>query len=304
MSGKVTLVKKDGFVFSNYSMVLSALFFSGAFIAGKFSVEEFPVFSLTFYRFFIATILLFLILIYRKVELKLPKKEIFRILLLAIFGMTGYQLLFFKALKYTTAINTSLILTITPVMTTIMALFFLKEKISFKSFLGIIISIVGVFFIITNGSIEVIKSLNFNVGDLFMLGAVFFMSINFIILKKSLKTMEPLKLTAYISLFATFLLIPGLIYDNPASYLGSVTIKGWYSLVYMAVFASVFAYLLQQVSIKKIGAINTSLYMNLIPLYSIILSYLILGENISLEKIVAGIIVIAGVIYTVKNKTT
>ena len=80
-------------------MVVATLFFSGAFIAGKFSIAEFPVYSLTFFRFLIAAVILFLIMWKRRENFILEKTDIPRIILLSLLGMVGYHVLFFTALK-------------------------------------------------------------------------------------------------------------------------------------------------------------------------------------------------------------
>jgi len=70
----------------------------------------------------------------------------------------------------------------------------------------------------------------------------------------------------------------------------------------MSIFASVIAYLIQQVSVKRIGPAKTSLYINLVPLFSMIMAYFILGEVITLPKVLAGFMIISGVIITLKSK--
>ncbi|WP_372714899.1 DMT family transporter, partial [Ilyobacter sp.] len=148
-------------------MVISSIFFSGAFIAGKFSIMEFPVFSLTFFRFLIASTILFLIMYFRGEDLKIPKSEIPHVVVLSLLGMVGYHVFFFTALKYTSSVNTSLIAASNPIMTTILASIFLKEKVSTKAAFGIVISFIGVAVIVTNGSYEVLRNMDFNIGDLY-----------------------------------------------------------------------------------------------------------------------------------------
>lgn len=289
-------------VLDRHIMIISSLFFSGAFIAGKFSVAEFPVFSLIVFRFLIASIILFLILYFKGEDLKLPKSEIPNVIILSLLGMVAYHVFFFKALKYTSSVNTSLIAASNPIMTTVLASIFLKERVSLKSVLGITTSFIGVAVIVTNGSYEVIKNMTFNIGDLYMVIGVLFFSVYFILLKNVVNRIQPMKLTAYVFLFCVIILSPAMILENPASYLGSVTSKGWGSLIYMSTFASVIAYLLQQVSVKRIGPAKTSLYINLIPLFSMIMAYFILKESITPQKIIAGAMIISGVVITLKSK--
>ncbi len=285
-------------------MIIATLFFSGAFIAGKFSVAEFPVYSLTFFRFLIAAVVLFFILRIKGVDLTLERKDIPRVVLLSLLGMVGYHVFFFTALKHTSSVNTSLIAAMNPIVTTIMASIFLKEKFPKKAIGGILISFTGVALIVTNGSLEVIKNMNFNVGDIYMLMAILSFSIYFIVLKGIVGRVDPMKLTFYVFFFCVVMLVPMVIYENPVEYLPKTTSKGWGSLIYMSIFASVVAYLIQQISVKRIGPAKTSLYVNLVPLFSMIMAYFILGEVITLPKIFAGAMIISGVLITLKSKSS
>ncbi len=285
-------------------MIIATLFFSGAFIAGKFSVAEFPVYSLTFFRFLIAAVVLFFILRIKGVDLTLEKKDIPRVVLLSLLGMVGYHVFFFTALKHTSSVNTSLIAAMNPIVTTIMASIFLKEKFPRKAIGGILISFTGVALIVTNGSLEVIKNMSFNIGDIYMLMAILSFSIYFIVLKGIVGRVDPMKLTFYVFFFCVVMLVPMVIYENPVEYLPGTTSKGWGSLIYMSIFASVVAYLIQQISVKRIGPAKTSLYVNLVPLFSMVMAYFILGEVITLPKVFAGAMIISGVLITLKSKSS
>nr|WP_307774753.1 DMT family transporter [uncultured Cetobacterium sp.] len=283
-------------------MVLATLFFSGAFIAGKFSIAEFPVFSLTFFRFLIAGVLLLGVLILQKRQIFIPKKEIPYVIVLSLLGMVGYHLFFFSALKFTSSTNTSLIAATNPVFTTIFAYFFLKEKINKNTIVGILLSFIGVIFLITNGSLSILKNLSFNLGDILMLCAVLCFSVYFIILKNVLKRVDPFILTTYVFLVCALVLLPVVIYENPMTYLKNTTFLGWSSLLYMSIFSSVFAYLIQQISVQRIGPVKTSLYINLTPVFSTVLAWAILGEVITYQKLIATLIILSGVILTIKSK--
>ena len=304
MKNNILAVEKRGAadIINKNLMIIATLFFSGAFIAGKFSVAEFTVYSLTFFRFGIAAIILFVILKVKKVDLSLDKRDLPRIVLLSLLGMVGYHVFFFTALKHTSSVNTSLIAAMNPILTTIMASIFLGERVPKKAVGGILTSFVGVALIVTNGSLDVIRSMNFNIGDIYMLLAILSFSIYFIVLKGIVGRVEPMKLTYYVFLFCVLLLVPMVVYEEPMKFLPHTTSKGWGSLVYMSVFASVIAYLIQQISVKRIGPAKTSLYVNLVPLFSMIMAYFILGEEITAIKVFAGMMIISGVVVTMKSK--
>lgn len=285
-----------------YMMLLATVFWSGAFIAGKFSISEFPVFSLVFFRFLIATIVIFAIMIRVEEDLKITKKDLKMFLLLGTIGMIGYHVFFFLSLKYTTATNSSLIGATNPIVTTVLAWMFLKEKISYKNLIGIIVSLFGVILITTNGDMSLLFSLKFNSGDILMIIAVVCWAIYGVLSKLALEVYSPIKITGYAFLTCVIILIPFVIFEKPWVYLPNTTINGWISVFYMAIFPSVFGYLIQQMSIKKIGPTKTSLYINLVPVFSMILAFLILGEYISFIKIVAAIFIIGGICINIMNK--
>ena len=288
--------------FEKYIMLLAVIFWAGAFIAGKFSIAEFPVFSLVFFRFLIATIVIFIIMIKIEDNWKITKNDLKTFTILGVVGMIGYHVFFFLSLIYTTATNSSLIGATNPIITTILACIFLKDKISYKNIIGIIISLFGVILIATNGDISVLLNFKFNPGDMLMIIAVICWAFNGILSKKALEVYSPIKITSYAFLTCVILLLPFVIMEKPWVYLPSTSIKGWSSVIYMAIFPSVFGYLIQQISIKKIGPTKTSLYINLVPVFSMILAYLILGESISFIKIVAGILIIIGICINLMNK--
>ena len=284
-----------------YLMVIATFFWAGAFIAGKFSVKEFPPSSLTFLRFFFASLVIFPILIKKEENWKIERSQWKTFIVLGIVGMVGYHILFFKSLKYTTAVNSSLIGATNPIITTILAVIFLKEKIKFKNIISILVSFVGVVLIITNGSIDAILNFKINMGDILMIVAVVCWAIYSILSKKASISFSPIKITSYAFLVCVIVLTPFFILEKPWIYIPKTTVRGWLSILYMSIFASVGGYLIQQISIKNIGPSRTSLYVNLIPVFSMILAFFILGEKIILIKVFAGLLIGAGVFLNSKS---
>lgn len=286
-------------------MTLCTLFWAGAFIAGKIGVEEFPPFSLAFFRFLVSTAIIFPIMIkYEKKDWRLKKSDFLNIIPLGMIGMFGYHALFFTALKYTTAINSSMIGATNPMITSILASLLIGEKLEIKRLGAILLAFFGVILTITNGNIEVVRSVSFNIGDIIMLIAVICWAVYSVISKKVMPKYSPLIITSYSFLVCLAALIPFVLMERPMTYLPYVTWRGWASVVYMAVFASVIGYLVQQVSIKAIGPSKTMSFINLVPVFSIILSALILRERVTIIKLVSGAIIICGVVLNSKLKTS
>lgn len=276
-------------------MVLSASFWAGAFIAGKYTVPYIPAFTLTFLRFFFATIILYFIMKRGEESYKPGRTQIPIFLFTGIVGMFGYHVLFFTALKYTTAINSSIIAATNPMVTLLLMLIFLKQRLTKAQLAGVIISFVGVVLTITGADLEVLKGFSFNRGDLWMLAAVAAWAAYGVFSKSKGKDIPPMALTYYSFLVCTILLIPFVLYERPWTFLGQVPLSAYMAVLYMSIFPSVIGYLVQQMAIKKIGPGRASIFVNLVPVFSIILAVLLLGEKLEPIKLLTSGIIIAGV---------
>ncbi|HEY3424239.1 MAG TPA: DMT family transporter [Negativicutes bacterium] len=286
-------------------MVFTALFWSGAFITGKLAVKEFPAFALTFFRFLFGLPFIFTILYLRQPNNWLPQKRQWPpLIVLGIIGTFLYHGLFFSCLKYTTAINSSLIGATNPMVTVVLATLFFHEKITLSRAGGIVLSFLGVFLTVTNGDWAVITGFKLNIGDILMFAAVCSWAV-YSILSRIIMVkyqLTPLVLTAYTFLVCTVAAVPFVIWENPATYLPQTTVGGWLSILYMTIFASVLGYLFQLIAIQKIGASKAAIFINLVPVFTIGQAVLILGESLSLMKILSAGIIISGVYLTIRPR--
>ncbi|GAE01670.1 permease of the drug/metabolite transporter(DMT) superfamily [Clostridium botulinum B str. Osaka05] len=119
--------------------------------------------------------------------------------------------------------------------------------------------------------------------------------------KKVMPKYSPMTLTFYSFLFCTLFLIPFVIYEKPLSLINKVPYYSYIAILYMSIFASVIGYLVQQISIKQIGPSKTSIFVNLVPISSIVLSTIILGEKITIITILSTALIVAGVYICQKS---
>jgi drug/metabolite transporter (DMT)-like permease len=276
-------------------MVCSSVFWAGAFIAGKYTVPYISTYTLTFLRFFYATIILFFVMKRTKVDFKLEKDKLPVYLFTGIVGMFGYHVLFFTALKYTTAINTSIIAATSPMMTTLLAVIFLRNKLEARQIFGILLSFVGVLLTISGADFDVLRQFTFNAGDLWMLAAVAAWAAYSVFSKSKGKGIPPIVLTYYSFLVCTIFLIPFVLYEKPWEFLFDIPVSAHLAVLYMSIFPSVIGYLVQQMAIKEIGPSKASIFVNLVPVFSIILAVMILGETLEPVKLLTAALIIAGV---------
>jgi drug/metabolite transporter (DMT)-like permease len=172
---------------------------------------------------------------------------------------------------------------------------------SYKRVLGIILSFTGVLLTLTNADLSAFKTFSFNTGDLVMLIAVFLWASYSVYSKKVIDMYSPIVLTFYSFLFCTIFLIPFIIYEKSWTLIPTIPNSAYLSVLYMSIFPSVIGYLVQQMSIKAIGPGKTSIFVNLVPIFSIILSVIILKETLMPIKLLTTLLIIAGVYICQKN---
>ncbi len=277
-------------------MIPASVFWSGAFIAGKISVQEIPPYTLTFIRFLLASIIVIPIMLqYEKNNWRLNRKDLPGIFLIGFIGIFLYHVLFFIALQYTDAINASLISAASPMVTSIMASVTLKEGLGLKRIFAIALAFSGVLLTITKGKLDLLFGLNLNMGDVIMLIAVLCQASYAILSKRVMVKHSPIVILSYSFASGLLILIPFVIYENPLTSIHSISSECVWAVVYMAIFPSAIAYLLQQLCLKNYGASKTNLFINLVPLFAIIAATVILNEEAGMITFVSAFIIIVGV---------
>lgn len=286
-----------------FSMVFATFLFAGAFIAGKLGTSDFSPVVMTFLRIGIAFIILFPFMVFREKEKwKASKSQLILSFKLGLVGMTFYHLFFFNALRYTTASNASVINASMPVITAILALFVLKERISFKRIVFIITAFIGVILTITNWNLSILTQFELNIGDLLMLCGTLSWATYGVLIKKHGTGISAIKLTAYTFMMCLIILFPFAMFEILVNHALDVPLKGYYVIFYMALFPTVLGYTIQQNAIKTLGPSTAALFINLVPIFSIILSIIILKEAINPLTYISGLIIIMSVFLFTKVK--
>lgn len=280
-------------------MVLTTSFWGGSFVAGKIALREFPPMTLTFFRFLIATAVI-LPYMWSRDSVRVPdKRDVPLLFALGFLGVSGYFSFQFTSLMYTSAANSSTINALNPLTSSVIAIFLTEERLSVKKVGLIFLALTGVLLTVTGGDKYVLFNLSFNKGDLIMVLAMISFSIYGVYSKKATGKYSPLLVTAYVFLFGLIQITPLMLMENVLGSVFSYSLEAWIAIFFMALFSSVLGYLIQQVTISKIGVNKTSLFINLVPLFVLIFSYLILGDSVTYINLVsAGIIITAVVLNT------
>ena len=284
-------------------LVCATLFWAGNFNVGKIAfIENIPPFSLAFFRWLLVWIIL---LPFTFKEILKIKKEIFKNLpLLFLLGFTSvamFSSFTYNALNYTQIINASLFNTAIPAMI-ILVCFLLKiEKTNIFQLSGLLISILGILVIITRLDINILLSLDFNRGDLFMLGGVIAWGIYSAFLKK--RTFE-VTLLALIQIFCSLgllILFPAFLYELTQGKTLVVNENLFYILLYVAIFPSIGSYYCWAGAVSIIGANRAGIFLSLIPLFSSIFAIIFFNEKFLFFHFIGSILIIIGLFLSNKK---
>ena len=274
-------------------LVLATLFWSGNFVVGQAAVASMTPMDLTFWRWTLAALpLLALAHFVEKPDWGAVLRRWPVLLLLSVLGMSGYTLLLYGALGYTSAMNASLITAANPALIVVMAIVLLGEKTTRLGWLGIGLGLLGVLLVLTRGELQRVFSLSINTGELMMIGAIVVWGSYTIIARRL--DIPAIAATAVQVVIATVTLAPFALAlhvrfpETPA--------EGW-SLAYIAVFPSLGAYLFWNLALKTTPPGTAGNYLNLMVVFTAIIT-VALGTPLTLVQVVGGLMVVAGVLLT------
>ena len=284
-------------------LVCATLFWAGNFTIAKFAyLENIPPNTLAFLRWCLVWIILFPFT-YREI-FKLKNKIRKNLSVFSILGFTSvciFTSFTYNALNYTQVINASLFNTAIPV-TIILVCFLLKiEKTNIFQLSGLFISVLGILAIITRLDLGILLSLNFNKGDLFMLGAIIAWGIYSAYLRKINFDVSLLALVHIICTFGLAFLLPLFILDIFQGKTIEISNNLFYILVYIALFPSIGSYYCWAGAVAIIGANRAGIFLSLIPLFSTIFAILFYDEKFLFFHLIGSILIILGLFLSNKK---
>lgn len=286
-------------------MLLVAVILWGTAIAPtKWALESIQPFTLLFIRLFFAGGICMLFS-FNQLQKAVVHKHIpwKRMSLLSFTGVAGYFMFTSYGISLTSGLHVSIIDAALPLVTILFSTFFLKEKIQLNYWIGIILGAIGVLFItVPSNNADQEVSL---IGDILILLSTFLFAFYTILLKRP-------KQERHLSnnVFTTLTLIIGMVILLPFAmietfYYGFPKIDTWkvgFSVMYLVIGATILAYWFWNKALERISASVSGLYLNALPLISIVTSIVLLDESVTWKIIIGGSLVLIGVGWADKQK--
>ena len=278
-------------------LVLATLCWSGNFIVGKFATFfEIPPLTLNVFRW-ISVWFILLPFTYKEIYRNLPyiKKNWLVISFMGVITISTFNSVVYFALNYTQVINAVLMLAAIPAATIVLSSLMKVEKTNIFQLFGLILSIIGIGSIISNGDIQKIISLNFNKGDMWMLVCVITWSLYSTLLKKNKFKLSQFTLIQLMVSVGVLFLIPQFFYEKSIGLKLNLNKEFLLILIYVAVFPAIAAYYFWQKGIEIIGPNRSTMFIQLMPLFSAIMAIIFFKEKFELYHFVGAILILSGI---------
>tara|TARA_B100000886_G_scaffold308365_1_gene241945 strand:+ start:122 stop:1018 length:897 start_codon:yes stop_codon:yes gene_type:complete len=278
-------------------LVLATLCWSGNFIVGKFATFfEIPPLTLNVFRW-ISVWFILLPFTYKEIYRNLPyiKKNWLVISFMGVITISTFNSVVYFALNYTQVINAVLMLAAIPAATIVLSSLMKIEKTNTFQLFGLILSIIGIGSIISNGDIQKIISLNFNKGDMWMLVCVITWSLYSTLLKKNKFKLSQFTLIQLMVSVGVLFLIPQFFYEKSIGLKLNLNKEFLLILIYVAVFPAIAAYYFWQKGIEIIGPNRSTMFIQLMPLFSAIMAIIFFKEKFELYHFAGAILILSGI---------
>ena len=285
-------------------LFLTTLFWSGNFIVGKAaSIYEIPPFSLNFYRWLFAWLIL-LPFTYKEI---LKKKDYILnnlglFIILGVTSITIFNSIVYYSLNFTQVISGVLMISTIPVMIIFISSLLKIEKTNFFQIIGVALSLIGVVFIVTKADIEILKTLNFNKGDLTMVIAMFSWATYSALLKKKKYELSQISLLEVVITFGLVFLIPIYFVEMNMGYLIKLGKPFYLTLTYVVLFPGLCSFFFWIKGISIIGANRSGIFLHLMPIFGAIMAMLIFDEKFMFYHFLGAIFILSGIILSNKKK--
>lgn len=258
--------------------------------------------SLTCLRYLLISLILFLIMYLRHEKKFIPPKNcIIPLLLMGLTGIAINNVSQFTGLKYSTITNCTLIAATGPAVTAMLSAVFIRERLKLLQWIGIIISFIGVIFLITKGSWEILANFQFNPGDILFFTCQIVWAAYSIIGLRVMKHLSAIAVTAWSGLLGSIEVALFALCTGQLGYV-NLDIVGWSSFVFVVLCGGVGSMLFWNIGVKNAGPSMAAIFSNLTPIFGMLCGAIFLSEEIGIMQISGALAIFVGVYITTHSE--
>ncbi len=265
------------------------------FVWYKIAYESYRPYEVVFFRLFLATIALFIFMLIARKGEKIQRKDLLHMMGVAFFEPFLYFIGEANAMQYVSSSFASIIIATIPIFAALGAWIILKEKLTIYVILGVIVSSLGVV-VMSFGSGELRATL---IGIMYLALAIFGAVGYGLMLRPLTLKYSTITIVAYQTLFGALYFLPIFLVMDGRHFLGiEHTLRGVSTVVAMSLIATIGAFVLFTDVIRVLGVARSNVFSNLIPVFTVILAYLILGQQIGLRTVLGLSLTLMGLLLS------
>lgn len=272
--------------------LLAVLIWSLNIVVTRYVADYISPVSISFYRWLIAFILLTPVMLPKVWQQRiLVQQALGKLAIFSAFGMVLYQGLAYTAAHYTTATNMGIVNAFIPIFTIFISYLILKDRPNRFAVAGSALSLIGLMYVMSQGHLSNLLKQGGHWGDVLMIAAVAFYAFYGVFLKKW-QLQLPLMVSLYVQI--TF----ALLYHLPFVWwlgLDDLNINNATSVIYAGIFPSLIAPLLWMLAVQILGPNRSSIFMNLMPVFTAIIASIWLAEQWTIYHSIGGVMILVGI---------
>jgi drug/metabolite transporter (DMT)-like permease len=270
------------------------VFWGGSFVANAIALKSIGPIEIASLRFFIAApLLLITTYLWKGREIfRFDLKDLGTFVIMALTGVTLQYVMQVSAQAYTTATNASLLINASVFFIIFLSAVFLKEKLTGWRIIGSVVGFIGAALLVSKGSLSFDLG-GHTLGDILIIACAFLWAVYSIYGKKIASKYHPLTVLNYVFAIGAIGLIP-FYFLTPHVSVVEIPADAVASIVFLALFCSIIAYLVYNVALERMNASTVALYIYFVPLSTIVLAWLILNETITMATLGGGLMVLLG----------
>lgn len=232
---------------------------------------------------------------------KVARTDLKRMFVAAIFGVAINQILFFEGLNLTTPINASIIMVGVPIFVLVMSHFIIKDRITWTKSIGIVLGFAGAaYLILRNGNITLSSSTT--LGNIMVMINAASYGLFLVLVKPLMRSYKPITVMKWVFTFGMIFVIPASLKQISEANFAVIPFHIWLSIGYVVLFTTVFAYFLNNYSLRKISPSVNSSYIYLQPMITTLVAVSFGKDKLTVVEIVASVLIFIGVYFVNKTK--
>jgi len=262
-------------------------------ILGRWLRDDIGPLTISSFRFTVAAMFFTLLLRGRPPEERRPGKDKWWIMAMGLCGVVLFSPLLYLGLRYSTAVNCSLIQGFSPLITALVAGWMIQEPVTRRQISGAAIGFIGVVGLLSGGSLSFLLRLRFNQGDLILLISALIWALYSVLGRRVMRGRSAVSATALSNLFGLPLLAAGAImeimYFPPNLRLATIA-----AVIHICIVPTILGFWCWNRAVQTLGAGGAMVFYNTLPLYGVILGAILLNEPVGPPQIISGGLIIAG----------